>query len=228
VERRAVFSGRLFPALLVMPQLAVTGVFFFWPAGQALLLLRRTRRRARCPNQPDNRAVIMVARVKPAFEVADLKLAALDPGARHGGGQVLPMPGGLEIVTWNTGKAADLKRYGNRSHAEAQFYELMQKPGEPGKIRDFSSIEIEISHSPCTACADMLVGLLRDMKAKGTAGLPAKEKFGWKDAAIPAASSAIQPARGSVDAVAEAASRQTADRRKGTLNGSRRSPCSWR
>src|SRR5262249_40223859 len=66
-------------------------------------------------------------------------------------------------------------------------YELMQKPGEPGKIRDFSSIEIEISHSPCTACADMLVGLLRDMKAKGTAGLPAKEKFGWKDAAIPAA-----------------------------------------
>lgn len=150
-------------------------------------LIRLHEALSRCPNQPDNRAVIMVARVKPAFEVADLKLAALDPGARHGGGQVLPMPGGLEIVTWNTGKAADLKRYGNRSHAEAQFYELMQKPGEPGKIRDFSSIEIEISHSPCTACADMLVGLLRDMKAKGTAGLPAKEKFGWKDAAIPAA-----------------------------------------
>jgi len=37
VERRVVFPGRLFPALLVMPQLAVTGVFFFWPAGQSVL-----------------------------------------------------------------------------------------------------------------------------------------------------------------------------------------------
>ena len=85
-------------------------------------LIRLHEALSRCPNQPDNRAVIMVARVKPAFEVADLKLAALDPGARHG-----------------------------------------------------------------TACAGMLVGLLRDMKAKGTAGPPSKEKFGWKDATIPAA-----------------------------------------
>lgn len=37
MERRVVFSGRLFPALLLMPQLAVTIVFFFWPAAQALL-----------------------------------------------------------------------------------------------------------------------------------------------------------------------------------------------
>jgi sn-glycerol 3-phosphate transport system permease protein len=37
LERRVVFSGRLFPALLLMPQLAVTIVFFFWPAAQALL-----------------------------------------------------------------------------------------------------------------------------------------------------------------------------------------------
>jgi sn-glycerol 3-phosphate transport system permease protein len=37
VERRTVFPGRLFPALLLLPQLAVTFVFFFWPAGQALL-----------------------------------------------------------------------------------------------------------------------------------------------------------------------------------------------
>jgi sn-glycerol 3-phosphate transport system permease protein len=32
-----VFTGWLFPALLVTPQLAVTLVFFFWPAGQAIL-----------------------------------------------------------------------------------------------------------------------------------------------------------------------------------------------
>ena len=37
MERRVVFAGRLFPALLLMPQLAVTIVFFFWPAAQALL-----------------------------------------------------------------------------------------------------------------------------------------------------------------------------------------------
>ena len=37
MERRVVFSGRLFPALLLMPQLAVTIVFFFWPAAQAIL-----------------------------------------------------------------------------------------------------------------------------------------------------------------------------------------------
>src|SRR6267143_1081005 len=37
MERRVVFSGWLFPALLLMPQLAVTLVFFFWPAAQAVL-----------------------------------------------------------------------------------------------------------------------------------------------------------------------------------------------
>jgi sn-glycerol 3-phosphate transport system permease protein len=37
MERRTVFSGKLLPALLLGPQLAVTFVFFFWPAGQAIL-----------------------------------------------------------------------------------------------------------------------------------------------------------------------------------------------
>src|SRR5204863_6476658 len=37
MERRVVFSGWLFPALLLLPQLAVTLVFFFWPAAQAIL-----------------------------------------------------------------------------------------------------------------------------------------------------------------------------------------------
>jgi len=32
-----VFSGRLFPVLLLTPQLAVTFVFFFWPAAQAIM-----------------------------------------------------------------------------------------------------------------------------------------------------------------------------------------------
>src|SRR5271169_4072020 len=37
MERRIVFPGWLFPVLLLAPQLAVTFVFFFWPAGQAIL-----------------------------------------------------------------------------------------------------------------------------------------------------------------------------------------------
>jgi sn-glycerol 3-phosphate transport system permease protein len=37
MERRVVFRGWLFPVLLLAPQLAVTIVFFFWPAGQAIL-----------------------------------------------------------------------------------------------------------------------------------------------------------------------------------------------
>jgi sn-glycerol 3-phosphate transport system permease protein len=36
MERRVIFAGWLFPALLLTPQLAVTLVFFFWPAGQAI------------------------------------------------------------------------------------------------------------------------------------------------------------------------------------------------
>src|ERR1700686_4080317 len=35
--RRVIFSGWLFPALLLVPQLAGTVVFFFWPAAQAML-----------------------------------------------------------------------------------------------------------------------------------------------------------------------------------------------
>jgi sn-glycerol 3-phosphate transport system permease protein len=37
MERRVVFSGWVCPLLLLLPQLAVTLVFFFWPAAQAML-----------------------------------------------------------------------------------------------------------------------------------------------------------------------------------------------
>jgi sn-glycerol 3-phosphate transport system permease protein len=37
MERRVIFSGWVCPAVLLTPQLAVTIVFFFWPAGQAIL-----------------------------------------------------------------------------------------------------------------------------------------------------------------------------------------------
>ena len=36
MERKTVFKGRLLPYLLVAPQLLITIVFFFWPAGQAV------------------------------------------------------------------------------------------------------------------------------------------------------------------------------------------------
>src|SRR6266852_2521303 len=37
MERRVIFAGWVCPAVLLLPQLAVTIVFFFWPAGQAIL-----------------------------------------------------------------------------------------------------------------------------------------------------------------------------------------------
>jgi sn-glycerol 3-phosphate transport system permease protein len=36
MERRTIFPGRVLPSLLVLPQLALTFVFFLWPAGQAI------------------------------------------------------------------------------------------------------------------------------------------------------------------------------------------------
>ena len=36
MERRTIFPGTLLPLLLVAPQLALTAVFFLWPAGQAI------------------------------------------------------------------------------------------------------------------------------------------------------------------------------------------------
>src|SRR5580658_2684942 len=37
MDLRVVFSGWLFPMALLVPQLAVTVIFFFWPAGQAIV-----------------------------------------------------------------------------------------------------------------------------------------------------------------------------------------------
>jgi sn-glycerol 3-phosphate transport system permease protein len=36
MPRRVIFRGKLLPYLLLLPQLIVTTVFFFWPAGQAI------------------------------------------------------------------------------------------------------------------------------------------------------------------------------------------------
>src|SRR5579872_4266012 len=37
MERRAIFGNRVLPYVLVAPQLAITLIFFFWPAGQVIL-----------------------------------------------------------------------------------------------------------------------------------------------------------------------------------------------
>ncbi|MFN9805791.1 MAG: sn-glycerol-3-phosphate ABC transporter permease UgpA [Betaproteobacteria bacterium] len=38
MDRRVYFNNRALPYLLLAPQLAITAVFFFWPAGQALFM----------------------------------------------------------------------------------------------------------------------------------------------------------------------------------------------
>src|SRR5687767_11254888 len=36
MEKRAIFNGKLLPYALLLPQLAITAVFFYWPAIQAV------------------------------------------------------------------------------------------------------------------------------------------------------------------------------------------------
>ena len=36
MEKRALFSSRIVPYALLLPQLAITVVFFYWPASQAV------------------------------------------------------------------------------------------------------------------------------------------------------------------------------------------------
>jgi sn-glycerol 3-phosphate transport system permease protein len=36
MEKRAIFNGKLLPYALLLPQLAITAVFFYWPASQAV------------------------------------------------------------------------------------------------------------------------------------------------------------------------------------------------
>jgi sn-glycerol 3-phosphate transport system permease protein len=36
MDRRTLFTGRLFPAALVFPQLLISLIFFYWPAGEAM------------------------------------------------------------------------------------------------------------------------------------------------------------------------------------------------
>ena len=36
MEKRAIFGGKLLPYMLLAPQLLITLVFFYWPAGQAV------------------------------------------------------------------------------------------------------------------------------------------------------------------------------------------------
>jgi len=37
MENRALFAGKLLPCLLILPQLGISLIFYYWPAVQALL-----------------------------------------------------------------------------------------------------------------------------------------------------------------------------------------------
>jgi hypothetical protein len=113
----------------------------------------------------------MVARIVTTTPIGGVarEFTAQDRGAGVPGGRVHAIlindPNFLEIATWNTGQPSDLRETGNRSHAEKQFYEFVQD-------KEFSKVETEISHSPCTVCCDMLAGVPRGRK------LPAALRWG--------------------------------------------------
>jgi hypothetical protein len=117
------------------------------PRDQRLKMLSQAFDRISPP--PRGRSVLMVARIVTKTPIGGVarEFPAQDPGARVPGGRVHAIlindPNFLEIATWNTGQPSDLRKTGNRSHAENQFYEFMRD-------KEFSKVEIEISHSPCT------------------------------------------------------------------------------
>ena len=120
-----------------------------------LEMLSAAMRRA---DVPAGRTVVMAARLSPAVGIGTRNLRPLDDGARVGGGRILPIsitqPNALEVVTWNTGEASDLRKVGNRSHAEAQFLSSSATgPSTASKSRSATA------HVP--ACIDMLAGWLR-------------------------------------------------------------------
>jgi hypothetical protein len=152
-----------------------------------LSLLRSVRRDV----IPDGRVVVMAARIVSSsplvrdnleLTAADrLSLRALDRASpvRKTGACPAPLfplgghlqatdqcnPGILEIATWNTGEPITLNVTGSLSHAERQFIGYLNKKAEqePLFLASIRSIEIDINLSPCTACADSLSGLLRNI-----------------------------------------------------------------
>jgi sn-glycerol 3-phosphate transport system permease protein len=36
MQKKVIFRGVALPVALLLPQLIITGIFFFWPAGQAI------------------------------------------------------------------------------------------------------------------------------------------------------------------------------------------------
>jgi hypothetical protein len=115
---------------------------------------------------PIGRKVVMAARIITPLPMGEgmREFPALDPGAKVPGGRLRPIwldyTEAAEILTWNTGQASDLRKYGNLTHAEKQFVRFM---GD----RQFTRVEVEISHSPCSACTDMLAGWLAECRKKG-------------------------------------------------------------
>lgn len=140
-------------------------------------------RSARRDGIPDGRSVILAARLtlSEAVKRDFCNLPAVDPTALVRataecpapafplGGNIratkLDQPDTLEIITWNTGEPQDLNKTGNLSHAERQFVEYMKKKRDREQtfFPSIKAIEIDITTSPCTACADALCGLLRDI-----------------------------------------------------------------
>ena len=83
------------------------------------------------------------------------------------GGAILPVTGQtVEARTWNTGDI-DRARELNSSHAEHYFVRFVSGQHDPAWQRRITHIEVDIhDYSPCTACADELVGLMNHLKGK--------------------------------------------------------------
>ncbi len=124
--------------------------------------------------------------------VADI--AAIDPSSKPlpiGGGRVPQLPLGgrvlgvmspdnkstvITVASWNTGNSQSISRSrANPSHAERQFIDFMERKqrSDGDFFAHVTMLDVSLDRSPCAACSDALVGLLRDVRRALPAPAPA-------------------------------------------------------
>ena len=125
---------------------------------------------------PTGRKCVIRATITPNLGIPPQTLLPADrPGMIHGGGQVLagdtngkPRKGTCQyVVTWNTGEEKSLYETANATHAERQLINFLAGHA-------VTSINIEITLSPCPPCADQLIKWIGQQKG------PVEAMIEWK------------------------------------------------
>jgi hypothetical protein len=128
---------------------------------------------------PTGRKCVVRATIMPNLGIPPQTLPADRPGMIHGGGQVLAGDATGKtaiqdtcqyVATWNTGEEKGLYETANATHAERQLINFLADHA-------VTSINIEITLSPCPPCADQLIKWIGKQKGPVVAVLEWKRLY---------------------------------------------------